>query len=195
MTINVKQKGKRVELDIVHWLKGLGVASARRTQQFNGADGLSDVLAEEDLPSFHLEVKGTASPVLQRSKLKAWVKQVKTDCPDHLLPVIFHQANNIKPIAILTSQTYKKIVTPEKEPFSVNPATVSVSVEDSWNPSLILRRKQFAHELECYLNEYNLVIDTILAGFDLGEVSLVALRGDLMVKKMVEYETRIKANH
>lgn len=54
--INSKQKGKRGERELAHYLQDKGL-TARRTQQFSGnKDGTSDVLCEE-LKDFHLEVK------------------------------------------------------------------------------------------------------------------------------------------
>lgn len=53
--VNSKQKGSRGEREAAEYLRGLGFASARRTQQYNG-DGKSDVVADE-LPHVHIEVK------------------------------------------------------------------------------------------------------------------------------------------
>ena len=57
MPVNSRQKGKRVELELVHILKRHGF-DARRTQQYNGAveDGQMDV--ESSGPLDRWEVKG-----------------------------------------------------------------------------------------------------------------------------------------
>jgi hypothetical protein len=56
MPINSKAKGKRGELEAVKFLKRLGFADAKRTQQFNGL-GRGDVECPESLPNIHFEVK------------------------------------------------------------------------------------------------------------------------------------------
>lgn len=53
---NSKQKGKRIELEFVNFLKKGGF-HARRSQQYCGANSDADVECEE-LLNFHLEVKG-----------------------------------------------------------------------------------------------------------------------------------------
>lgn len=55
MPVNSRQKGKRGELEAVKFLKSLGF-DARRTQQYSGAEGTSDVTCL-DLPDWHIEVK------------------------------------------------------------------------------------------------------------------------------------------
>ena len=67
MTINSRQKGKRVELAAAHYLTGLGF-TARRGQQFAGGADSPDVIVDE-LPDIHFEVKGDRSIDLGN---KAW---------------------------------------------------------------------------------------------------------------------------
>lgn len=97
--INVCQKGKRVERELVTWLKSKGISSARRTRQYNG-EGLSDVVAMEDLPNFHIECKGVKAKYLTRTQINNWAEQLKRDCPTNLVPVLFCKRNNIDWIAL-----------------------------------------------------------------------------------------------
>ena len=131
--VNSKQKGKRVELEIAHWLQEHGLPSARRTQQFNGKGigSLSDIIAPDDLPTWHIECKGTQSPLLNRSTLIKWVEQIKRDCPDALQPVILNKANGKPIIAIVPYNVflhYKSSVTTKEK----------IVIEDSFYPSTYL---------------------------------------------------------
>lgn len=72
-----KAKGKRRELEFAHLLKELGATSARRTEQYNGKAGDSDVVAEE-LPSFFIEVKGNETLVLWNAIKQACGDALKT---------------------------------------------------------------------------------------------------------------------
>lgn len=56
MGLKSREKGKRGEREAVLFLKELGFADAKRTQQHNGI-GLSDVICPESLPHVHFEVK------------------------------------------------------------------------------------------------------------------------------------------
>lgn len=131
--VNSKQKGKRIELEIAHWLQEHGLPSARRTQQFNGKGlgSLSDIVAPDDLPTWHIECKGMQSPCLNRSTLTKWVEQIKRDCPEALQPVILNKANGKPIIAILpynVYQHYKSGVT----------AREKIVIEDSFYPATYL---------------------------------------------------------
>jgi Holliday junction resolvase len=55
MGLKSREKGKAGEREAAEYLRKLGFASARRTQQFNG-DGKSDVVCDE-LPRVHIECK------------------------------------------------------------------------------------------------------------------------------------------
>jgi len=125
--VNAKQKGKRVELEIAHWLGQFGL-EARRTQQFNGAEGLSDVVCEQ-LRDWHIEVKGTASPTLPKSILAKWYAQIFRDCPVDQKPVIFNKANGKDIVAIVPLGVWK-VIRPVNDTIYF-----STCVEDSINPS------------------------------------------------------------
>lgn len=57
MGLKSRTKGKVGEREAVNFLKSLGFEDARRTVQFNGRDGKSDVVCPESLPNVHIEVK------------------------------------------------------------------------------------------------------------------------------------------
>ena len=67
--INSNSKGKRGELELVNVLKQLGF-EARRTQQYSGAEGTSDVTIE-GAPSLHVECKYDARPNIQKAMQQA----------------------------------------------------------------------------------------------------------------------------
>lgn len=141
MTINQKQKGKRVELDFVHWLKENQVLSARRSEQYNGAAGLSDVLALTELPSWHIEVKGVKAPKISRSIFTSWVAQVLRDnkCNQH--GVIAFKPNNYDFMCAVLDSTVRA----HKSGYS----TITISneiiyplIEDSITPHIDFKKKQ-----------------------------------------------------
>lgn len=101
--INICQRGKEGERGLAELLREFGFKSARRSQQFSGkGDGAkSDVVAPDELPDVHFENKMTKSPNLERSKLAKWVEQISTDCPAHMLPVVFTRADKGDYIAIV----------------------------------------------------------------------------------------------
>ena len=107
--VNCNQKGKRVERYNVKWLRDRGVLSAKRTEQYCGKGGTSDIEADVELPSFHIESKGTANKKLTKSKLKDWYEQLYTDVKDGRLPVILHVANGEEPIALIPIDTALKM--------------------------------------------------------------------------------------
>ena len=106
--INSKKKGSRIELQLAHWLQKQGCSSARRAQQYAGYSGTADIHCDE-LSSFHIECKGTKSPILTRSNLKAWEEQLARDCPLNKMPVLFWKANGenwmcLRPVNFLMNQ-------------------------------------------------------------------------------------------
>lgn len=101
--MNKREKGKRVERLIVNWLKERGVASAHRTQQYCGVSegGMSDIQAPTELPTWHLECKGTKNPTVPECILKEWDAQLARDCPAGKTPVILHKPNGHKLRALM----------------------------------------------------------------------------------------------
>lgn len=64
------------------------------------------MVAPEELPSFHIECKGTRDFCLSRGGLLAWEEQLKRDCPKNKQAVLFWKANNtdwicIRPVEFL----------------------------------------------------------------------------------------------
>lgn len=81
MPVNSRAKGKRGELEAVKYLKSLGFADARRTQQYNGL-GKGDVICPESLPRLHFEVKfGVGGLDLGTSLLADAIAQAQRDAP------------------------------------------------------------------------------------------------------------------
>lgn len=140
--VNQKQKGSRVEREVANWLKEKGCTSARRTQQFNGAGHVADVVADE-LPNWHIEVKGTQSAVLPLSKLKAWVKQINDDCPADKKAVIINKANGKDFVAILPVDTFW-VIGPTPNRFLY---VEKVEIGDSCDPANILYAEQTKENL------------------------------------------------
>lgn len=98
--VNAKQKGSRGERGLAEWLRECGCPSARRTQQYCGTEGTSDVTVEE-LPEWHIEHKATKVAKIAPSMLAKWFSQVRTDCPAGKLPVIINTPNGRERVAIL----------------------------------------------------------------------------------------------
>lgn len=106
--MNSKQKGSRGERELAQWLRDNGCASARRTQQYCGTEGTSDITVAE-LSDWHIEHKATKNAKIQPSMLKAWFKQVRTDCPTDKLPVIINTPDNRERVAILPLRTVEAL--------------------------------------------------------------------------------------
>ncbi len=88
MMINSKRKGKVGELELVNILKDRGL-TARRTQQYSGTDGTSDVICEE-LNDFHIEVKRD-----ERLNVQKALTQAENDSTDKI-PIVAHRKNREK---------------------------------------------------------------------------------------------------
>ena len=82
-----KCKGKSGELEVVHILREAGFEDARRTQQFSGQDGTSDVLG---IPGYHLEVKRQ-----ETYRIDAWLEQAEHDAAEEgTIPVLIFRKSN-----------------------------------------------------------------------------------------------------
>jgi len=57
MGLTSRQKGKRGERELCHYLRSLGFADACRTAQHCGKSGTSDVVCKDSLPGVILECK------------------------------------------------------------------------------------------------------------------------------------------
>ncbi len=91
---NSRSKGKRGERQAAAYLRALGFASARRGQQFNGADGSADVLADE-LPGVHIEVKLRADIDIGSAVLDSAMVQADADAPGSREPVVLWRRNRV----------------------------------------------------------------------------------------------------
>ena len=99
--MNSKQKGKRGELDWVHYLKDHGFF-ARRSRQYCGANGDPDVVCEE-LP-IHWEVKR-----VEKLNLDKAMKQADNDCKEGLIPIVAHRKNGMKWKITMSADDFFKI--------------------------------------------------------------------------------------
>lgn len=187
--VNAKKKGSRVELELVHWLKERGIHSAQRTQQYNGL-GKSDVIAPEELPSFHLESKGVKSPLSTRGQLRGWCDQLMTDCPENQFPALFCKPNHHKWFSFIFLTTYPEIAW-HRGPHNT---FKEILTGDSFNlAEKIVTRMEFA---ETYIAAEQIAEPKIHPGHYFYRVAprlFIALMDaeDLLVL-MREYEDRIK---
>lgn len=83
-----KARGKRAELDLVHKLKEAGFSEARRTAQYCGKAGTSDVVG---MPGIHCECKA-----VQKLNIWAALAQSKRDAEadgNGDIPAVFFKRN------------------------------------------------------------------------------------------------------
>ena len=91
--MNSRQKGKRYELELAARLRDYGF-SARRGQQYSGANGDADVVG---LPHIHIEAK-------RRKKignLYDWMAQAKSDARDGETPVVICRADKSENLVVM----------------------------------------------------------------------------------------------
>lgn len=92
---NSKKKGSRVEREWVNFLKERGVFSARRTQQYCGANSDSDVETAVELPFIHHEVKGVEALNIYDAIEQAVADAAKSG----RTPIVAHK-KNFKPFLV-----------------------------------------------------------------------------------------------
>ena len=98
--MNSKAKGKRGELEAVHFLNELGFQT-RRTAQYCGNTGeAADV---EGIDGLHLEVKRC-----EAVHLKEWTHQAERDCGDKI-PVVLTRQNGEPWRVILRAEDFFKM--------------------------------------------------------------------------------------
>ena len=100
MPINSKQKGARGEVELAHILQQHGY-SARRGQQYSGANGDADVIG---LPKLHIECKR-----VERLNLYDVMAQSIHDARDGEIPVVMHRRNNAKWLITLHLDDFMEI--------------------------------------------------------------------------------------
>lgn len=83
--INSRQKGARGERELAHVLMSHGY-SARRGQQFSGANGDADVVGIDGL---HIEVKR-----VERLNIEQAMEQSRNDARLGEIPVVMHRKNH-----------------------------------------------------------------------------------------------------
>ena len=92
MTINARQKGKRIELEACSYLRALGFRSVQRGQQFRGGADSPDVKCA-DLPVIHFEIKGDESVRLGTQALVDALCQSYEECDVWQYPVVLWKNN------------------------------------------------------------------------------------------------------
>lgn len=86
--MNSRAKGKRGELEAVHFLKDVCGIEARRGQQFSGGADSPDIILPDDLRWIHVEVKRTES-----GNPYKWLEQAEQDAASHQHAVVMHKRN------------------------------------------------------------------------------------------------------
>jgi Holliday junction resolvase len=84
--VNSRAKGARAERELANKLKEYGF-TARRGQQYSGANGDADVVCTE-LAQYHIECKMVAALNVDKA-----IDQATRDCGDKT-PIVCHRKNN-----------------------------------------------------------------------------------------------------
>jgi Holliday junction resolvase len=100
--VNSRDKGKRGELEVVHWLGEHGI-TARRGQQYCGASGDPDVVCEG--LSAHIEVKRT-----ERLNVYEALAQAVSDAPEGKIPTVLHKKNRKDWVAVIRGEDWIKLM-------------------------------------------------------------------------------------
>lgn len=86
-----RQKGKRGELELAHWLETYGI-KARRGQQTSGSTGVADVVG---LDHIHIEckrVQGLNVPrAMEQSRRDAYADSLRAG--HEMIPTVWHREN------------------------------------------------------------------------------------------------------
>ena len=99
MSINSRTKGKRGELEAVHYLKDKGYDTARRSVQYSGKGNEDSADIVDAIPGVHLEVKRTEKCNPYKYLEQAIEDSELTGKGD--IPVVMHRQNRKEWIAIL----------------------------------------------------------------------------------------------
>ncbi|MCB5875886.1 hypothetical protein LIR51_13775 [Blautia producta] len=99
--MNSKAKGKDGELELVRILKSYGYKDCRRSQQYCGVDGDSDVIG---LPGIHAECKR-----VEKLNIYQAVTQAQGDCRENNLPTVFHRKNRQPWLVTMTMDDWMKL--------------------------------------------------------------------------------------
>lgn len=86
-----RQKGKRGELELAHWLERFGV-KARRGQQTSGSTGVADVIGLEHIHIECKRVQGLNVPkAMEQSRRDAYADTLRAG--HEMIPTVFHREN------------------------------------------------------------------------------------------------------
>lgn len=99
--MNSRDKGKRGELEWVHFLKERGHEDAARGQQFKGGGDSPDV---RGVVGLHFEVKR-----VQALNIGAAYAQAKRDAAEGNTPVVAHRRNNSRWLITLDASDFMEI--------------------------------------------------------------------------------------
>ena len=108
MAVNGKNKGKRGELEAVHYLKDKGYDTARRSVQYSGKGNEDSADIVDAIPGVHLEVKRTEKCNPYKYLEQAIKDSTLTGKSD--IPVVMHRQNRKEWIAILRMDDLVKIL-------------------------------------------------------------------------------------
>ena|ERR1700731_1849851 len=104
MAVNSRAKGCRGERELRDVFRAAGYPMARRTQQYSGTEGTSDVTVPE-LPVFHFEAKRVeASKVMYQ-----WMEQATRDSAGKI-PIVCHKQNGRQWLAIMPLDEFIKLI-------------------------------------------------------------------------------------
>lgn len=112
---NSRRKGAEYEREIAAELRAAGL-SARRGQQYSGANGDPDVVVE-DLPGYHLELKRRANRISVQD-LHRFLAQADDDRNEEEIPVIIHRIDREESLVTMRLSDWIQVVT---RPSSVQP--------------------------------------------------------------------------
>lgn len=93
MPINSRDKGKRAELQLAHILNDAGYVTARRAQQYSGANNDADVVG---VPGLHIECKH-----VEHLNIFTALEQSIRDSRETEIPIVCH-TKNYKPWLVTT---------------------------------------------------------------------------------------------
>lgn len=143
-------------------------------------------MATVELPSFHIECKGTVAKNIPLSILKKWYKQLETDCPKDKIAVLFHFANGIKPFVLAPLESLTKF-TKKSISFSIAFQVISGKI---FCPKKHLIDDYLATErLAKYLNAPHFGLPEPVA-FELSETQyIVAFDAEVFLNYMLNFET------
>lgn len=104
--MNSRQKGARGERELAKVLKAYGY-SARRGQQFSGANGDADVVGVEGL---HIECKR-----VEKLNIHEAMAQSERDARTGEIPVVMHRKNGTRWLITMTLEDFMEKIWKEKE--------------------------------------------------------------------------------